>query len=139
MHLSSRIFHTFQLLYTFKTPSLHHLLWSLWERNNGKARQEANMKVILKNYVFGFPKETDMQLIIGTVKLNVPEGCKYGIVVKKNSICHVIPTSPEHEWWRFKDIVLSLLHRVGSVSYSCSLIWLFIFHMIKTINFLKRM
>ena len=41
------------------------------------------MKVILKNYVFGFPKETDMQLIIGTVKLKVPEGCKYGIVVKK--------------------------------------------------------
>ncbi|KAK6266368.1 hypothetical protein QUC31_017205 [Theobroma cacao] len=43
--------------------------------------EASNIRVILKNYVCGFPKETDMQLVIGTLKLKVSEGCK-GIVVK---------------------------------------------------------
>ena len=40
-----------------------------------------NKQVILKDYVSGFPKESDMQVINGTIKLKLQEG-SHGIVVK---------------------------------------------------------
>ena len=40
-----------------------------------------NKQVIFKDYVSGFLKESDMQVINGTLKLNHPEGSN-GIVVK---------------------------------------------------------
>ena len=40
-----------------------------------------NKQVILKDYVTGFPKESDMQVINGTMKLKLQEG-SHGIVVK---------------------------------------------------------
>ncbi|GAV67141.1 ADH_zinc_N domain-containing protein [Cephalotus follicularis] len=41
----------------------------------------SNKQVILKDYVSGFPKETDMQVTTGTIKLKVPEGST-GVLVK---------------------------------------------------------
>ncbi|MED6223338.1 hypothetical protein PIB30_073030 [Stylosanthes scabra] len=35
-----------------------------------------NKRVILRNYVTGFPKESDMEVVEGTVTLKVPEGSK---------------------------------------------------------------
>ena len=44
--------------------------------------QVRNKQVILKNYVSGFPKESDMYVSTnGTIKLKVPEGSN-GVVVK---------------------------------------------------------
>ena len=40
-----------------------------------------NKQVILKDYVTGFPNESDMQVINGTMKLKLQEG-SHGIVVK---------------------------------------------------------
>ncbi|GLT62039.1 hypothetical protein SLA2020_347060 [Shorea laevis] len=42
---------------------------------------ESNMKVVLKNYVSGFPRETDMHLTTGTIKLRVPD-LSNGVLVK---------------------------------------------------------
>jgi len=33
-----------------------------------------NKQVVLKNYVVGFPKESDMNIVEGTITLKVPEG-----------------------------------------------------------------
>lgn len=33
-----------------------------------------NKRVVLRNYVVGFPKESDMKIVEGRVKLKVPEG-----------------------------------------------------------------
>ncbi|KAK9287826.1 hypothetical protein L1049_016268 [Liquidambar formosana] len=41
----------------------------------------ANKQIILKDYVSGFPKESDMYITTGTVSLKVPEGSK-AILVK---------------------------------------------------------
>ena len=41
----------------------------------------SNKQVILKDYVTGFPKESDMQLTTATTKLKLPEGSK-GVLVK---------------------------------------------------------
>ncbi|KAM1089636.1 hypothetical protein ACFX1X_017645 [Malus domestica] len=41
----------------------------------------SNKQVILKDYVTGFPKESDMQLTTVTTKLKLPEGSK-GVLVK---------------------------------------------------------
>ena len=35
-----------------------------------------NKQVVLKDYVTGFPKETDMNIVEGTITLNVPEGSR---------------------------------------------------------------
>ena len=40
-----------------------------------------NKQVILKDYVSGFPKESDMQVINGAIKVKLQEG-SHGIVVK---------------------------------------------------------
>ncbi|KAI5320873.1 PREDICTED: 2-alkenal reductase [Prunus dulcis] len=41
-----------------------------------------NKQVILRDYVSGFPKESDMQVTTGTTKLNLPEGSTAGVLVK---------------------------------------------------------
>ncbi|EEF32564.1 alcohol dehydrogenase, putative [Ricinus communis] len=41
----------------------------------------SNKQVIFKDYVTGFPRESDMQVTTGTVTLKVPKGCN-GILVK---------------------------------------------------------
>ena len=33
-----------------------------------------NKQVILKDYVTGFPKESDMELVDGSIKLEIPQG-----------------------------------------------------------------
>ena len=40
-----------------------------------------NKQVVLKDYVSGFPKESDMVLTSSTLKLKLPEGSK-GVLVK---------------------------------------------------------
>jgi len=40
-----------------------------------------NKRVVLRNYVAGFPKESDMKLVEGRIKLKVPEG-SYKVLVK---------------------------------------------------------
>lgn len=42
---------------------------------------KSNKKVVLKNYVTGFPKETDMEVVSSNEEFKVPEGFK-GVVVK---------------------------------------------------------
>ncbi|XP_050256981.1 2-alkenal reductase (NADP(+)-dependent)-like isoform X8 [Quercus robur] len=50
--------------------------------SDGDDEQVSNKQVILKNYVTGSPKESDMYVSSnGTIKLNVPEGTN-GVVVK---------------------------------------------------------
>ncbi|XP_057985945.1 2-alkenal reductase (NADP(+)-dependent)-like isoform X2 [Hevea brasiliensis] len=41
----------------------------------------SNKQVILKEYVSGLPKESDLQVTTGSIKLKIPEGCN-GILVK---------------------------------------------------------
>ncbi|XP_020531866.1 2-alkenal reductase (NADP(+)-dependent) isoform X8 [Amborella trichopoda] len=41
----------------------------------------SNQQIILKNYVTGFPKETDMEVVSSSIKLKVPEGSN-SILVK---------------------------------------------------------
>lgn len=41
-----------------------------------------NKQVILRDYVSGFPKESDMQVTTGTTKLKLPEGSTAGVLVK---------------------------------------------------------
>ena len=42
---------------------------------HGVGEVRPNKRVILKNYVSGFPKESDMEIVTTeTVRLNVPEG-----------------------------------------------------------------
>ena len=50
--------------------------------SGGDDEQVRNKQVILKDFVSGFPKESDMYVSTnGTIKLNVPEGSN-GVVVK---------------------------------------------------------
>lgn len=50
--------------------------------SGGDDEQVRNKQVILKDYVSGFPKESDMYVSTnGTIKLKVPEGSN-GVVVK---------------------------------------------------------
>ncbi|KAK3028957.1 hypothetical protein RJ639_039984 [Escallonia herrerae] len=46
-----------------------------------EGEQVKNRQIILRDYVRGFPKESDMVLKTGTMKLEVPRGVK-GVVVK---------------------------------------------------------
>jgi len=46
-------------------------------------QEVSNKQVALKNYVTGFPKESDMQIITtNTIKLRVPGGTKDAVLVK---------------------------------------------------------
>ncbi|ERN20219.1 hypothetical protein AMTRI_Chr06g178730 [Amborella trichopoda] len=40
----------------------------------------SNKQIILKNYVTGFPKETDMEMVSSSIKVKVPEGSKAVLV-----------------------------------------------------------
>ncbi|XP_050237893.1 NADP-dependent alkenal double bond reductase P2-like [Mercurialis annua] len=42
----------------------------------------SNKQVIFKNYVTGFPKESDMNVTTSEVELTVPEDCRNGVLVK---------------------------------------------------------
>ncbi|KAK9200544.1 hypothetical protein WN944_015742 [Citrus x changshan-huyou] len=48
------------------------------------AEQEAvsNKRVILSNYVTGFPKESDMKITCGSIKLEVADGLKDTVLLK---------------------------------------------------------
>lgn len=49
------------------------------------AEEVSNKQVILKNYVTGFPKESDMEIINSTIKLKLPDGdSSSGAVLVKN-------------------------------------------------------
>ena len=63
------------------------MLWSLLESAyrkkqaarshtdiEGKMAEVRNKQVILRNYVTGFPQESDMELVQGSIILKVPEG-----------------------------------------------------------------
>ncbi|KAL7176708.1 hypothetical protein ACSBR2_030119 [Camellia fascicularis] len=41
----------------------------------------SNKQIILKEYVSGFPKESDMVVKTGTIRLQLPEGSKNAILV----------------------------------------------------------
>ncbi|KAJ8755436.1 hypothetical protein K2173_019234 [Erythroxylum novogranatense] len=49
--------------------------------SEGNSEEVSNRQVILKEYVSGFPQESDMTLITSTIKLHVPEGTS-GVLVK---------------------------------------------------------
>ena len=42
----------------------------------------SNKQVTLNNYVTGFPKESDMKITTGSIKLKVPEGSKDTVLLK---------------------------------------------------------
>ncbi|XP_065864271.1 2-alkenal reductase (NADP(+)-dependent)-like [Euphorbia lathyris] len=42
----------------------------------------SNKQVILKEYVTGFPKESDLQVTTSTIQLNIPQDCNNGLLVK---------------------------------------------------------
>ncbi|KAJ8755489.1 hypothetical protein K2173_019287 [Erythroxylum novogranatense] len=46
------------------------------------AEEVCNKQVILKNYVIGYPEESDFQIITGSIKLKIPEGTKDAVLVK---------------------------------------------------------
>lgn len=49
----------------------------------GDVQVVRNKQVVLKDYVSGFPKESDMEVITtGTIRLKVPEGSDGGVLVK---------------------------------------------------------
>lgn len=48
----------------------------------GDQRVISNKQVILKNYVTGFPKESDMDVTTSTIKLDLPEGISKAVLVK---------------------------------------------------------
>ncbi|EEF32567.1 2-alkenal reductase (NADP(+)-dependent) [Ricinus communis] len=46
------------------------------------AEEVSNKQVVLKNYVTGFPEESDMEIITSSIKLQVPEGTTDAVLVK---------------------------------------------------------
>ncbi|MED6204380.1 hypothetical protein PIB30_008825, partial [Stylosanthes scabra] len=44
--------------------------------------QVRNKQVFLKNYVTGFPKESDMEIVEGSITLKVPEGSSDVVLLK---------------------------------------------------------
>lgn len=46
------------------------------------AEEVSNKQIILKDYVKGFPKESDMIVKTSTIKLKVPEDCRDAVLVK---------------------------------------------------------
>lgn len=46
------------------------------------ADEVSNKQVLLKHYVTGFPKESDMEIRNTTIKLKLPEGSSGAILVK---------------------------------------------------------
>ncbi|KAF8391752.1 hypothetical protein HHK36_021986 [Tetracentron sinense] len=54
---------------------------SILKRTMAKGEEVSNKQIILRDYVSGFPKESDMALKTSTMRLKVPEGSK-GVLVK---------------------------------------------------------
>ncbi|KAF8391753.1 hypothetical protein HHK36_021987 [Tetracentron sinense] len=54
---------------------------SILKRTMAKGEEVRNKQIILRDYVSGFPKESDMALKTSTMRLKVPEGSK-GVLVK---------------------------------------------------------
>lgn len=86
----SQIFQTwnFCTLYPLKMSqffTLQKVVWD-WERQlriiMSLGEEVNNKKVILKNYVAGFPKESDMELTTSKIILKVPETSNDGILLK---------------------------------------------------------
>jgi NADPH-dependent curcumin reductase CurA len=48
----------------------------------GRGETVSNKHVLFKNYVSGFPKESDMYVATTTTELKVPDGCNNGVLVK---------------------------------------------------------
>lgn len=48
------------------------------------AQMMSNKKIVLKSYVTGSPKETDMEVATGTAPLKLPEGAAAGSILVKN-------------------------------------------------------
>ncbi|XP_065860835.1 2-alkenal reductase (NADP(+)-dependent)-like [Euphorbia lathyris] len=46
------------------------------------ADEVRNQQVLLKNYVNGFPKESDMEIVTSSVKLKIPESTKDAVLVR---------------------------------------------------------
>ncbi|KAF2325579.1 hypothetical protein GH714_030717 [Hevea brasiliensis] len=46
------------------------------------AEEVSNKQVVLKNYVTGYPKESDMQIITSSIKLKIPEGTQNAVLLK---------------------------------------------------------
>lgn len=46
------------------------------------AEEVSNKQVVLKNYVSGFPKESDMEIKKSSIKLKLPEGSSEAVLVK---------------------------------------------------------
>ncbi|XP_057992302.1 2-alkenal reductase (NADP(+)-dependent) [Hevea brasiliensis] len=46
------------------------------------AEEVSNKQVVLKNYVTGYPKESDMQIMTSSIKLKIPEGTQNAVLLK---------------------------------------------------------
>ncbi|RYQ88059.1 hypothetical protein Ahy_B09g095493 isoform I [Arachis hypogaea] len=66
--------------------------------------QVRNKQVLLKNYVTGFPKESDMEIVEGSITLKVPEGSS-DVVLLKNLY---LSCDPYMRILMYKDTPLSL-------------------------------
>lgn len=77
----------------------------------------SNKQILLKDYIEGFPKESDMILGNSVVELKVPEGCNDAVLVK-NLYLSCDP---------YMRMYMSKLHPVftpGSVTFLFSLLFL---------------
>ena len=86
-----------------------------------------NKQVILKDYVFGFPKESDMQVINGTVKLisEASRGVPWNGSEEPLLVLWSLHAYPDDKSWRSKRVYLlySCLCKL-SLSLSLSLCFL---------------
>uniref|UniRef100_A0A7N2MUE8 Oxidoreductase N-terminal domain-containing protein n=1 Tax=Quercus lobata TaxID=97700 RepID=A0A7N2MUE8_QUELO len=82
--------------------------------SGGGVEEVSNKQVILKDYVSGFPKESDMYLnTSGTIKLKVPEGSN-AILVKNLYLSCDPYMRPRCMWWWGDGWVLILGRWIGS-------------------------
>ena len=90
-----------------------------------KMAQVRNKQVVLKDHVTGFPKESDMNIVEGTITLKVPEGSSD--ILLKNLY---LSCDPYMRLLMNDDSPLSLgfgTYTPGSVSHNVFFIYLFIF------------
>ncbi|KAL4336430.1 hypothetical protein AHAS_Ahas12G0009400 [Arachis hypogaea] len=77
--------------------------------------QVRNKQVLLKNYVTGFPKESDMEIVEGSITLKVPEGSS-DVVLLKNLY---LSCDPYMRLLMYKDTPVSLGFHYSPGSVSC--------------------
>ena len=92
----------------------------------------SNKQVIFRDYVIGSPKESDMYLTTGTIKLKVPEGSN--AVLVKNLYLSCDPTM-QFDMRKAMGPSRSLYYTPGSVSHSEEYYNFFFFFLRNTINF----